>query len=92
MNRQWTLEELNEHLYGLSVFETQASRRRSQDWHLYRSTSLVRFCILTAGVRVENSMLTSMTDSINGVTTPVIGNLDLIRLIQENGGDIKCAF
>jgi len=37
-------------------------------------------------------MLTrSITDSINGVTTPLIGNLELIKLVQRNGGEIRFA-
>ncbi|KAL7004963.1 hypothetical protein EMMF5_005448 [Cystobasidiomycetes sp. EMM_F5] len=29
---------------------------------------------------------------INGVTTPLIGNLDLIRILQENGADVRYNF
>lgn len=38
---------------------------------------------------IIHSLTFPMSCSINGTTMPLISNLDLIRLIQENGGDVK---
>ncbi|KAK9899992.1 hypothetical protein P389DRAFT_165088 [Cystobasidium minutum MCA 4210] len=44
------------------------------------------------GAEAQTGIFKGVRAYINGTTMPLISNLDLIRLIQENGGDVKYAF
>ncbi|CAD6583146.1 MAG: hypothetical protein CYPHOPRED_002248, partial [Cyphobasidiales sp. Tagirdzhanova-0007] len=44
------------------------------------------------GEEAETTILAGVRAYINGATTPLIGNLDLIKLVQRNGGEIKYNF
>lgn len=44
------------------------------------------------GEKPETTILAGIKVYINGVTTPIIGNLELIKLIQRNGGEVKYNF
>lgn len=58
-----------------------------------KSHTLSRNAKLKAqGAEAQTGVFRGVRAYINGTTMPLISNLDLIRLIQENGGDVKYAF